>query len=58
LSYFGIDEIPVSHFTETEKCRKEIFKLLKMVLCSSCDGGPLKFKKKNGLASSLPAWNI
>jgi hypothetical protein len=26
-----------------------------MVLCSSCDGVPLKFKKKNGRASSLPA---
>jgi hypothetical protein len=23
--------------------------------CSSCDGVPLKFKKKNGRASSLPA---
>jgi hypothetical protein len=22
LSYSGIDEIPVSHLTETEKCRK------------------------------------
>jgi hypothetical protein len=32
-----------------------IFKPLKMVLCSSCDGVPLKFKKKNGRASSLPA---
>jgi hypothetical protein len=26
-----------------------------MVLCSSCDGVPLKFKKKNRRASSLPA---
>jgi hypothetical protein len=26
---------------------------LKMVLCSSHDGVPLKFKKKNGRASSL-----
>jgi hypothetical protein len=26
-----------------------------MVFCSSCDGVPLKFKKKNGQASSLPA---
>jgi hypothetical protein len=25
LLYFGIDEIPVSHFTETEKCRKVNF---------------------------------
>jgi hypothetical protein len=25
-----------------------------MVLCSSCDVVPLKFKKKNGQASSLP----
>jgi hypothetical protein len=30
-----------------------IFKPLKMVLCSSCDGVPLKFKKKNGRASSF-----
>jgi hypothetical protein len=61
LSYSGIDEIPGSH-TETEKCRKvnlirqailQIIKPLKMVFCSSCDGVPLKFKKKNGLASSL-----
>jgi hypothetical protein len=27
--------------------------LLKMVLCSSCDGVPLKLKMKNGRASSL-----
>ncbi len=26
-----------------------------MVLCSFCDGVPLKFEKKNGQASSLPA---
>jgi hypothetical protein len=26
-----------------------------MVLCSSCDSVPLKFKKKNGQSSSLPA---
>jgi hypothetical protein len=26
-----------------------------MVLCSSCDGVPLKLKKKNGWASSLRA---
>jgi hypothetical protein len=25
-----------------------------MVLCFSCDGVPLKYKKKNGRASSLP----
>jgi hypothetical protein len=31
------------------------FKPLKMVLCSSCDVVPLKFKKKNGPASSLLA---
>jgi hypothetical protein len=67
LSYSGIDDIPVSHLTETEKSSKvnlirkailQIFKPLKMVLCSSCDGVPLKFKKKNGRASSLPAQNI
>jgi hypothetical protein len=47
---------------ETEKYRKvslirqsHLKKPLKMVLCSSCDGVPLKLKKKNGLASSLPA---
>ncbi len=33
----------------------QIFKLLKMVLYSSCDGVPLKFEKKNGGTSSLPA---
>ncbi len=33
----------------------QIFKPLKIVLCSSCDGVPLKFKKKNGWASSLLA---
>jgi hypothetical protein len=32
-----------------------IFKPLKIVLCSSCNGVPLKFKKKNGRASSLQA---
>jgi hypothetical protein len=26
-----------------------------MVVCSYCDGVPLKFKKKNGRASSLAA---
>jgi hypothetical protein len=64
LSFPGIDEIPVSHLTETEKCRKvnlirqshlTNFKLLKMVFCSYCDGVPLKCKKKNGRASSVPA---
>jgi hypothetical protein len=33
----------------------QIFKPLKLVLYSSCDGVPLKFKKKNGRVSSLPA---
>jgi hypothetical protein len=37
-----------SHFSN-------LFKQLKMVSCSSCDGIPIKFKKKNGPASSLPA---
>jgi hypothetical protein len=37
------------------KAMLQIFKPLKMVLCSSCDGVPLKFKKKNERASSLPA---
>jgi hypothetical protein len=62
LAYSQIDEIPVSHLTQKENCRKvtfiseailQIIKPLKMVLCSSCDGVPLKFKKKNGQASSL-----
>ncbi len=30
----------------------QIFKPLKIFLCSSGDGVPLKFKKKNGRASS------
>jgi hypothetical protein len=30
-----------------------IIKPLKMVLCSSCDGVPLKFKKKKGKAFSF-----
>jgi hypothetical protein len=64
LSYSGIDEIPLSNLTKTEKCRKvnlidkailQIFKPLKIVFCSSCDGVPLKLKKKHGRASSLPA---
>jgi RNase P subunit RPR2 len=33
----------------------QIFKTLKRFFCSSCDGVPLKFKKKNVRASSLPA---
>jgi hypothetical protein len=37
-----------------DKAILQIFKPLKMVLCSFCDGVPLKFKKKNGRASSLP----
>ncbi len=38
-----------------DKAILQIFKPLKLVLCSSYDGVPLKFKKKNGRASSLPA---
>jgi hypothetical protein len=38
-----------------DKAILEIFKPLKTVFCFSCDGVSLKFKKKNGLASSLPA---
>jgi hypothetical protein len=57
LLYSGIDGIRVSHHTETEKSWKvklirkailQICKLLKMVFCSSCDGVPLKFKRKTG----------
>jgi hypothetical protein len=57
LSYSGFDEVPVYHLPEMEKCWKvnlirqshlENLKSLKMVLCPSCDGVPLKFKKKNG----------
>jgi hypothetical protein len=66
LSFSGIDEILVSNLTETEKhwkvnlirqnhFTKQIFKPLKMVLCSSCDGVPLKFKKEKRLTSSSPA---
>jgi hypothetical protein len=63
LSYSGTDEIPVS-FGEVKNAGKSIWldkatlkiiKPLKMVFCFSCDGVPLKFKKKNGRASSLPA---
>jgi hypothetical protein len=58
-----IDEFPVSHLMETKNAGKsiwfdktvlQIFKPLKMVFCYSCDGVPLKFKKKNGRASSWP----
>jgi hypothetical protein len=61
LSYSRIGYIPVSHLTERKvpesqvKAILQIFKPLKMDLCSSCDGVPLKFKKKNRQASSLPA---
>jgi hypothetical protein len=57
FSHFGTDEIPESHPLRWKNARKSllsnkaislIFKLLKMVLCSACDGVPLKFKKKNG----------
>jgi hypothetical protein len=41
-----------------DKAILQIFKPLKLVLCPSCNGVPLKFKKKNGRASSLPAWII
>ncbi len=61
LSYSGIDEIPVSHLTEIagksiwlDKAILQIFKPLKMVFCSSCDGVALNLKKENGRASSLP----
>jgi hypothetical protein len=54
LSYSGIDEIPVSHLMEVEKCRKvnlirqsHLTNLKaaenKMILCSSCDGFSSKF---------------
>jgi hypothetical protein len=38
-----------------DKAILQIFKPLKMVFCSSCDGVPLKFKKENGRAFSLSA---
>jgi hypothetical protein len=38
-----------------DKAILQIFKPLKMVSCSSCDGVPLKSKKKNRRASSLSA---
>jgi hypothetical protein len=64
LSYSGIDEIPVSHLTQTENCWKVTLirqshltnrKAAENGFCSSYDGVPLKFKKKNERASSLPA---
>jgi hypothetical protein len=66
LSYSGIDEILVTHLKEIEKCREvnldkailQIVKPLKIVFCSSCDDFPLKLKKKNRRASSLPEQNI
>jgi hypothetical protein len=55
LSYSGTDKILVIHLTEThagksiwsDKAISSIFKLLIMVLCSSCDGNPLKFDMKS-----------
>ncbi len=38
-----------------DKAILQIVKPLKLVFCSSCDGVPLKFKNKNGRASSLTA---
>jgi hypothetical protein len=64
LLYSGIDEIQYVIFWRLKNARKsirldkailQIFKLLKMVLFSSCDGVPLKLKKKNWRASSLSA---
>jgi hypothetical protein len=64
LSYSGIDEIPLvilwrlkntGESIRLDKAILQIIKPLKIVLYSSCDGVPLKFKKKNGRASSLPA---
>jgi hypothetical protein len=46
--------MPESQF-DLDKAILQIFKPLKLVLCSSCDDVPLKLKKKNGRASSLPA---
>jgi hypothetical protein len=40
----------------SDKAISLIFKPQKMVLVSFCDGVPLKYKKKNWQASSLPAW--
>jgi hypothetical protein len=33
-------------------------KVLKIVLCSSSDGFPLKFQRKNGQAFGSPGWVI
>jgi hypothetical protein len=41
--------------TLTRQSQLSLLKPLKMVLCCSCDGVPLKFKKKNWRTSSLPA---
>jgi hypothetical protein len=38
-----------------DKAILQIFQQLKMVFGSSSDGVPLKFKKKKGRSSSLPA---
>ncbi len=50
LSFTRIDEITVSRLPEMEKWKRslirQIFKPLKMVLCSFCDSFPLKLKKK------------
>jgi hypothetical protein len=67
LSYSVIDEIPVSHLMETEKCwivnlirQSHLTNLLAAdnAFGSFCDGVPLKFKKKNRQASSIPAQTI
>jgi hypothetical protein len=42
--------MPESQFDQTK-----LSMLLKGALCSSCDGVALKFKNKNGWASSLQA---
>jgi hypothetical protein len=63
LSYSRIDEIPISHLTQAENCWKVTLirqshltnrSAAENGFISSCDG-PLKFKKKSGQASSLPA---
>jgi hypothetical protein len=38
-----------------DKAILQTFKPLKVALCCSYDGVPLKYKKKNGRAFSLPA---
>jgi hypothetical protein len=57
-----MDEISVSNVLKTEKCRKvnlirqnHLTNLYAAEMHSSCDGVPLKFKKKNRQTSSLPA---